>query len=1148
MNPTVPTRFPRLTVPIGLLALLLSGVAVPLPAQTLASARTSTRASSPHQVTAPTATRDLRSLLTDLEQTYGVRFNYRLNVVRDVRVVPASPSEFGGELATRLNQILTPAGLQCKALDARTFVIQRKISVPEAVPARFPEVPESSAAPAESRPVEIPVKGRVTSETGEGLPGVSVTLKGTTRGAVTAADGSFQLQVPDGSAVLVFSSVGYERQEVTVGNQTTLTIALRPDTRALDEVVVVGYGTQKQVNLTGSVGTVSAKQIQNRPITNLAQALTGTVAGVYANQLSGRPGQENVTLRILGTGTLNNADPLVLVDGVEASIANINANDVESISVLKDAAAAAIYGSRAANGVVLVTTKKGRNGKAAFAYNAYYGLTSPTDRLRTVTYTPDALELTNEYYTNVGQPAFYSPTLIQNWRDSASIAPHRWPTTDWMKELFRQGRITEHNLGMSGGTEGLLYNVSLTYLDNVGIVPTTRSQRYTARINLDGTINRRFKWGNNLSVIHELVGGSMNLTQDRNRAGLLVFLATPDIYPEYDGRYGGPSEGTNGLSTIGSLRNAVHKQFRLSILDVGYLQYELLKGLVAKSTVGIQYNQSDSDNFNRPVDSWNFRTNQIITPAGPFGSSISNTFDRRYQLTWINTLDYNTTIGKSHNLHLLAGSQTEYFRTKYFTVFGSQIFTDATPVIASATQATKPDGFSQDWAMQSFFGRVNYNFREKYLVEANLRADASSRFSPEFRRGYFPSFSAGWRITEEPFARPLTGVIDNLKLRASWGKLGNNAVDNYAYKTLYSNTVNYLFGGTIVTGVAPTRLSNPAIQWETTTVTDFGLDIDAFKNRLRIEADVFNRLTDGILVARNVPNYIGALGGPFVNLAEVENRGWSLLTSYQQKIGNVRFTLGGNLTQVTNQVNRLQGGVRTFTGDGNFVTQEGLPINSIFGYRSLGLFRSADDVGAAPTHVINNTNPRLNTSPGDIRYEDVDKDGRITPNDRTVIGNTIPKFTYGFNLNVQYKNFELAALFNGVADQQALLVGNYFMFDFEGRPALRFTEDWLNHWTPTTPDAPMPRLASGYTWNRLTSDFYVQDASFLRLKNVQLTYSLPQPLLAKLRLNTLRVYVNGQNLVTWSDLKGIDPERSPLSTSFDFPNVKMFTFGLNASF
>ncbi len=598
----------------------------------------------------------------------------------------------------------------------------------------------------------------------------------------------------------------------------------------------------------------------------------------------------------------------------------------------------------------------------------------------------------------------------------------------------------------------------------------------------------------------------------------------------------------------------------MNLLDVGYLQYELLEGLLIKGTAGVNYQQRDINSFAVPVEYWNFRTNTISQPKGPNGANASSSFNRTLHVTLNSILTYTKTLAEVHNISALLGYSQETSDSRSFFATGGKIYTESTPVLDAALDFKNVGGAVQNWRMRSGFSRLGYNYRGKYLLEANFRADGSSRFSRDYRWGYFPSFSAGWRVTDEPFAQPITKVVSDLKIRGSWGKLGNNALfiggdpnrpDNYAYQNLYSSRQNYNFGGQPVVGVAPTGIPNEQIQWETTTITNVGADIGLFNNRVTAEADVFNRLTDGILYQLNVPNYIGNLDGPFVNLAEVRNWGWSLAARYQQKVNDFEFGLGGNITSIENEVTKYQGpNVRTGVANtnGNFIVQEGLPINSIYGYQALGIFRSQEEIDAAPVHTVVANNPRVSTSVGDLQFADLNGDGQITPLDRTVIGNVNPKHTYGLNANIGWKGLDLSLLFNGVAGQDALLTGQYFTWDPEGSSGRKINAAWLDRVTPENPDGSMPRVANGYNFNNNVSSFWVTNGAYLRLRNAQLMYSLPENLISRIKMKALRVYVNGQNLVTWTKFKGNDPEQTPLNTTINFPNVKVYSLGLNASF
>ncbi|UKJ07441.1 SusC/RagA family TonB-linked outer membrane protein [Solitalea lacus] len=996
------------------------------------------------------------------------------------------------------------------------------------------------------------IKGTVSDPSGLPLAGVTVSIKNQTKATATDGSGAYQLEAQVGD-LLEFSMLGFNNKEVTVGQAVMINVILTESAKALEEVIVVGYGAQKKVNLTGSVATVSAKQIQNRPLTNLASALSGTASGVYVNQSSGQPGNESVSIRIMGTGTLNSASPLVLVDGIEAPINNINPNDVENISVLKDAAAASIYGSRAANGVILVTTKKGKTGKPRLSYSVYSGIQKMPNSLNMITDFPTVMGLINESRINMGDAIVYKPEFIQSWRDSSAIDPIRWPNTDWFSFLFKNGSMQEHNLSVNGGTENITYNVSLNYLQNQGMISSTSYKRYGLRMNIDGKISDRIKTGTNFAINTGLQKGPADISS------LFTFMSSPDIYPKHpDGRYGAVQDGANAQTNNALARLELEKSQnqKLDLTGIGYVQVELLKDLFLKGNAGIRYGQNNSSTFQMQADLWNFRTGKNIQPVTTPGNSLFNSFDKNYTLTLFPTLNYSVTLKNAHALSALAGYSQEFYKRDYFGGSGSKIFSPETPVLATALDNIKTEGAATEWAMKSFFGRLNYDYKGRYLLEANLRADGSSRFAPGNRWGYFPSFSAAWRITEEKFAAGLRNYVDNIKLRGSWGKLGNNNTNpnnytngnDYAYQSLYNASgVNYNFGGSVAGGIAPTALVNQGISWESTTIKNVGMDMDFFKSKLHVEANYFNKITNGILYTLDVPDYIGGLGGPVVNLAEVTNKGWELSTQYSDKIGKVELSIGGNITHVDNEVSKFRG--ENIRAGSLFIIQEGYPISSIFGYQAAGIFRSADEVMAAPVQKVISGNSKVSTSPGDIRYTDVNGDNKITSDDRKVIGNVLPKYTFGLNLSVKAYGFELSTIFNGVYKQDAYLNSNFYTWQAEGSTARRINAKWMDRWTPDNANAELPRLTtSKFTDNNMNSSFWVQDASFLRLKNVQLTYNIPSKFVQKIKLSDLKVYINAQNLFTITNFDGFDPERTSTNTNIEHPNVKVFSMGINTSF
>ena len=719
----------------------------------------------------------------------------------------------------------------------------------------------------------ITVNGTVIdAEKGQGLPGVNVVAKGSARGATTDAAGKYQLSVSGANAVLVYSYVGFTSQEVTVGTQSTIDIRLVSDNKILSEVVVVGYGTQKKVNLTGAVSTVDSKFLSNRPLTNATQALQG-VQGVYVNQPTSQPGGDGATIRIRGLGTLGNNDPLVLVDGIAYSLRDVNPNDIATISVLKDAASAAIYGNRAANGVVLITTKSGQKGKSRVDYSVYQGI-------QEVTYLPDAVFNSVEYMqgknralVNEGKVPEYSQTMIDAFKANPNDSD-KYPNTNWFDVLFRKAPIQEHNLRFSGGTEKTTYSLSMGYLNQQGIVIGSKANKYSLSSNITTDITNRLKVGFNVQGTYwsrnEPVVGNAYLMNLSFRA----LPTQPDMLS--DGRYGDTWVRTGGhqvfrhpraLATEGS-----NVPSSLRTLANVFAEYQLPANFRYKISLAANYYSGLQQRF-VPVtpqfDPVNLVTNSV--DYGGIPRSVYRLQNNELNLTMFHTLNWNQSFGK-HNVSGLIGFSAETFKNSNFSAYREGFLDNSLTELNAGTLNPQVTGTSAQYKLVSYFGRANYNYDERYLLEANFRYDGSTRFAQGNRWGIFPSVSAGWRINEEAFLKNAS-YLSNLKLRASWGQLGNQAIENFSYVNAIDIAQNYSFNNTVSNGTAVNTLSDPTISWETTTISNIGLDAGLFNNRLTAEIEYYVKKTSGILQRVTLPAQVGALNGPVRNIGDVENRG-----------------------------------------------------------------------------------------------------------------------------------------------------------------------------------------------------------------------------------------------------------------------------------
>ena len=987
--------------------------------------------------------------------------------------------------------------------------------------------------------------------------GANVMVKGTTNGTITDMDGKFSLEVEDG-AVLQVSYIGFANQEIKVGNQTSLSIAMKEDAEALDELVVVGYGVQKKANLTGSVSTVKyGQELENRPITDPSQALSGKTTGVWVSQNSGAPGSDGATIRVRGYGTLNNTEPLVLIDGVEGRMAELAPNDIESISVLKDAASAAIYGSRAANGVVLIETKKGSGDKVTINYNGYFGVQQLGRRYNLISNSAEYMELWNTAFTNSGSDPLFPSDVIEAFRNGND--PYRYPSTNYFDEVFRNAFTTQHNLSATVGGKKSHSYISLGYLNNNGIIKNTDSERYSLTVNTEAKVTDWLKMGararmmrkttnqpyDGISrVIYMMANGhpfSTPYLQDGK-----TFGGTQALYMSGD-KAGQPIVDTR--NPFPDLYNGLNQSINTFMKGNAYMTIDFMKGLSLTAQYSAQYNNNNQDKYNQLLYCYTDLEGSNKSKPLDFPSTLyvyRKVEDELYS-TFFANLNFNRSFGK-HDISALLGFQQEALTKRLTSAQKTDPAKDDLHQVDSGSKNPTATGNKFQWRMLSYFGRVNYAFDGKYVAEFNLRADASSRFAKGNRWGYFPSGSAGWRLSEEEFIRNL-GIFDNLKLRASWGKLGNQNIgsssnsDYFPYLTVltqdYSNSYNY--NNTLAPGAAVTGLVDQDITWETTTSTDIGVDMGFLKNRLSVEADYFMKKTTDIIVQLPIPLIMGGLTAPFENVGEMKNKGFELNVNWQDNISkDFSYNIGANFTYVDNEVTKFRGGK---SPDQLYLIREGYSYKTLYGFIQEGVYQSDEE---AKQHMHSNG---YIPEAGDLKYKDVNGDGRLDYQDKQEIGNTIPKFTYGINAGLTWKNFDLNLQFAGIAG-----VHGYFQNAWTeplGISGGTITERWRDAWTPENPSDELPKIKVNDTWNRQQSSFWACNMSWFKLKNIQLGYTLPKTLSQKMFLQKCYVYVNATDLFTLVSDKyeGFDPERDTFADGYGhYPIPRVFTFGLNLTF
>lgn len=1151
------------------------------PAQMLATSRIQSREP---EGSATGSSVKLSQLLQNIKSIYGVDLMYADRVVRNIHV-QSSQLNRTHSLEQNLTRILQPYSLSFARQASGSYVIfvapkEEKSNAPVKPLSGIIETPRHTSVPLqvsdiarkEVNPVhpvvevtDLRVRGKVVDEKGEGLPGVSVVVKGVLGGTITGTDGSFSLSVPDKESTLVFSFVGFLPQEAKVGGRTEVNISLQTDTKALEEVVVVGYGVQKKVNMTGAVSTINMDKIaESRPITTLSSSLYGLAPGLTVNQGNGRPGGDGASLLVRGQGTLNSSSPLVIVDGVESNMNNLNPQDVETISVLKDASSAAIYGSRAANGVILITTKKGKEGTTKINYNGYVAAQKATRLVATVSDYVRHMELYNESIQNTtpGASNMYPQSSIDLWKNDAGQNPLMYPNTDW-RELFGENVISQnHNLSINGGTEKVKYFTSFGYLNNPGIIENTGFRRYSGRVNLEAKVKPYLTLG-------VLASGTSSNTDigtealDNNSAFRWIANSTPAmVYRSPDGRYGasnspdGSGVTNNALAIINSRKGDIN-QNRLASRFFGI--FSPVKGLSLEGSFNVERTGYLKEQMPVFLDRWSFRTNTVVV-AGTGRTYVLNRSENTLRKYMDGIIRYRGTVANGLNVHVMAGASQEYYKSSWFEAQKYDLSDPSLSVLNAATLDPLATGNASDWAMRSYFGRVNLDWKEKYLLEGNLRYDGSSRFKTGSNRwGLFPSISAGWRISEEDFLKGINWV-DNLKLRASWGGLGNNSVGNYEYQALYASA-NYVLNGALQSGFAQTAIANSNITWETTYISNIGLDFGLFGNRLTGSLEVFNKDTRNILIGLPAPNVRGTASLPSQNAARVTNKGVELELNWNGRVGEVSYSIGGNMAYVKNKVVKFKGGERTISNE--TLLQEGLPIDVMYVLATDRILQTEEDM-AVVQQIINNAPLNANgqkVNPfaafgtpqlGDLLYKDLDGDGIINNNDKYVVGNgTIPLLSYGINVGFQWKGFDFACLLQGRSGPK-----DYWLDAFHTptpAPENLINKDVADgRWIPGRTDATYPRLLNTTaTINKALSDFWIVDKSYLRVKNIQLGYRLPKAITKRLSLDAIRIYTSFENLLTFTSYKGFDPETIGGSSgidSFNYPTMKRSTIGLSIDF
>ena len=1125
--------------------------------------------------------RTLQAVLRDLQKKYQVYFNYEIEVIKGKTVRSAS-FERAANIDESLQSLLDPLGLKYEKLREKFYVIYPKESERQTVPSQR-ETFDSSfrlenlvRTTGQNRRYEKiiraeiarTVSGKVTDqENGQPLPGVSIVAKGTVQGTVTDVDGKYNLNIADDVQTLVFSYIGYVTKTVELNGRQLLDVTMAADIQALQEVVVVGYGTQKKSVVTGAISSVKSSDLENQQIGRLEQALQGRASGLTIASSSGAPGS-TATVRIRGTTSLNEgaSNPLYVVDGVVVGTGGIdylNPSDVESIEVLKDAASAAIYGARSSAGVILVTTKKGTAGSIRVNYSGYYGTQAPARKL-------DLLDAT-QYATLMNEQAV----------NDAKKAPFANPSsfgqgTDWQKQIFNNNaRIQNHELSVSGGTERSTFYTSFGYYDQEGIVASdiSRFQRYNIRLNSSHKIKDWLTFGQTLGYSHIKNKGGVNANSDFGgplSSAIMLDPITPVVItdpavanavpystqPVVRDAQGNPyaisdqvaQQVTNPLAFIKTNQG----NYNLSDDIVGnvFVEAEPLKGLKLRSTVGTTLSYNGSENFS-PISYLN--SNQISNKTA-FTRSSGKTLNWNLE----NTVSYRHTVGK-HDFTALLGqgayldNNSTGLSVTYFNLPVST-FKEASMNYSIAATDVNANGYEGiNHKVSSLFTRLTYNYNEKYLFTGVIRRDGSSRFGFNNRFGYFPSASFGWVASQEDFWTS-KNTVSFLKFRASYGVTGNDVLGNFRYLSTVGGGRNYNFGNdNYLIGYSPDAPANPDLRWEQTSQLNFGVDMVLFRD-WNLTFDWYNKLTTGILQTVSFPGYVGATGASFGNVADMSNRGLELELGYRKQVGGVKLNLRGNISYLKNEVKYLgdgkdflQGGAKLQNSSYELTrTAVGQPIGSFYGFQTQGIFQNQQEIEAYTGPDGKPIQPAA--LPGDFRWADLNNDGVINSEDRTFIGNPIPNWSFGFTANATWKNFDLLVFGQGVA-------GNDI---FQGLRRLDIpTANWqtsvLDRWTGEGTSSTYPRLTTKDANKNFAnpSDFHLERGDYFRIKTMQLGFTLPSAVSGKIGLQKARIYVSSNNLLTFTKYSGYDPEIGGSSYGIDraiYPQSRSFLLGLNLGF
>ncbi|WP_421918907.1 SusC/RagA family TonB-linked outer membrane protein [Marinifilum sp.] len=997
---------------------------------------------------------------------------------------------------------------------------------------------------------EQKITGTVTDDSGIGLPGVSISIKGTTTGTVTDVYGKYQISASP-TGVLVFSFVGMKTQEVNINDQKIINVTLENDAIGLDEIVAVGYGYQKKANLTGATTIVKSEELVKRPVSNSASMLQGRVAGLNIVQNSGQPGDEGIRIRLRGISSFKNSTPYVLIDGIEGDLSALNPSDIENITVLKDAASAAIYGSRAANGVVLVTTKSGVKGETKVEASVNFGLQKATILPDFIYNSVEHMELWNKGAAHTGVSQVYPQEMIDAYRNAEPGDP-RYPNFNWMDHMFKTAKRQEYQLAISGGSEKNTYYINMGFMDQEGIMEGYGAKKYSARFKMDLELNKSINFGFNTGFVYRDEEEPTN--ESIYEQMLYAYTMPPTMSPYLSD--GSGRHSARDIPEIWRNRNPqavadnpgyTHYD-KYEISPQAYIDIHPFKGFSWKTTAAWRYDRTEKEHMYEEMTGYVFSTNEFFGTYEPFQEGVYHNDWRSSNIHFNSIINYNKAI-EDQNFSLVAGyEQQEMNYDNIYAYRPNYSSIKTTDIDAGTPEDQELSGNTSSWSLQSLFGRLSYDYKGKYLVEGNLRYDGTSKMAKKHRWDLFPSMSLGWRLSEEDFMEDLSW-LDNLKLRVSAGQLGNQAVlSDYPYQELYANSL-YPVNGSLQSGISANALSNPDLVWEVVTTYNLGVDLSVKNGLFGLELDVYKKETEGGHDRAQIPASVGKTP-PLVNYKNMENTGFEITLRHSNRIGEFKYDVSFMADHYKNKITKIEDNNwgSTFYGRSNV---EGHAINEYYMLDWIGIYQNQDEIDNLPIYEPF----RSQTQPGDLIFRDVNEDGEITieggKGDRVFIKGYHPKLNYSFNLNMEYKNFDLSMFWQGVAGKKNLARWIGYEPFMQGGPV---TKKWRNAWDGEGSTNSMPALyniGQIYRYNPITervSDFHLHDASYLRLKNIQLGYNLPQTICSKIGVHNCRIYVSGDNLITFTDFE-YDPERSNDNfTTNTFPQLKTYSIGAKLTF